>query len=105
MVDEVLPLQAQINWCNDKRLLDQFGTEDPEQPGIYILSDAEREALAAALGDATSQWVKENSPQEAHAWVDRFGEEARAASAKYPMGTSEMEKTDCSELAHLFPQN
>jgi TRAP-type C4-dicarboxylate transport system substrate-binding protein len=105
IVDEVLPLQAQINWCNDKRLLDQFGTDDPQKPGIYILSDEEREALAEALGDATTQWVKSNSPEEAHEWVDRFVEEARAASAAHPMGTSEMEKTDCSELAHLFPQN
>jgi len=103
LVDEVLPLQAQINWCNDKRLLDQFGTDDPDKPGIYILSDEEREALADALGDATTQWVKDNSPEEAHEWVDRFVEEARAASEAHPMGTSEMEKTDCSTLAHLFP--
>jgi len=105
IVDEVLPLQAQINWCNDKRLLDQFGTDDPDKPGIYVVSDEERQALADALGDATISWVKENSPEEAHEWVDRFVEEARAASAAHPMGTSELEKTDCSELAHLFPQN
>jgi len=105
LVDEVLPLQAQINYCNDKRLLDRFGTEDPEEPGIYILSDEEREALAEDLGNATVDWVKENSPEEAHEWVDRFVEEARAASAAHPMGTSEMEKTDCSTLAHLFPEN
>jgi TRAP-type C4-dicarboxylate transport system substrate-binding protein len=105
IVDEVLPLQAQINWCNDKRLLDQFGTDDPAKPGIYVLSDDEREALADALGDATIEWVKANSPEDAHPWVDRFVEEARAASAAHPMGTSEMEQTDCSTLAHLFPQN
>jgi len=105
IVDEVLPLQAQINWCNDKRLLDQLGTDDPSQPGIYILSDEERDALAESLGDATTEWVKENTPPDAHEWVDRFIEEARAASAAHPMGTSEMEKTDCSTLAHLFPQD
>ena len=105
IVEEVLPLQAQINWCNDQRLLEQFGTDDPSKPGIYVLSDEEREALAAALGDATTEWVKANSPEEAHPWVDRFVEEARAASAAHPMGTSEMEKTDCTTLAHLFPQN
>jgi len=105
IVEEVLPLQAQINWCNDQRLLTQLGTDDPAKPGIYILSDDEREALATALGDATTEWVKANSPAEAHPWVDRFVEEAREASAAHPMGTSEMEKTDCSTLAHLFPQN
>jgi TRAP-type C4-dicarboxylate transport system substrate-binding protein len=105
IVDEVLPRQAQINWCNDQRLLEQFGTDDPDKPGIYILSDEEREAFVDALGDATTEWVKANSPEEAHEWVDRFVEEAHAASAAHPMGTSEMEQTDCSEFAHLFPQN
>lgn len=105
LVEEVLPLQAEINWCNDQRLLEKFGTDDPSQPGIYILSDEERQALAEALGDATTQWVKENTPEDAHGWVDRFAEEARAASAANPMGSSKMEQTDCGQLAHLFPQN
>lgn len=105
IVDEVLPLQAQINWCNDQRLLKQFGTEDPQKPGIYILSDEERAALASALGDATTQWVKANTPADADQWVDRFVDEAHAASAAHPMGTSEMEQTDCSKFADLFPQN
>lgn len=104
IVEEVLPFQHKINWCNDKRVLDSFGTTDPSKPGIYVLNPSEQEAFAKALGDATTQWVKANSPAEAHEWVDRFVEEARAASANHPMGTSEVEKTDCSELAEYFPQ-
>ena len=104
IVEEVLPFQHKINWCNDKRVLDQFGTKDPTKPGIYILSDSEREAFAKALGDATTKWVKANSPADAHQWADRFAKEARAASKAHPMGTSEVEKTDCAKLAHYFPK-
>lgn len=104
IVEEVLPFQHKINWCNDKRVLDEFGTADPSKPGIYVLDSSEQEAFAKALGDATTNWVKENSPAEAHPWVDRFVEEARAASAKHPMGTSDVEKTDCSEFAQYFPK-
>jgi len=100
----VLPFQHKINWCNDKRVLDQFGTKDPSKPGIYVLSDQEREAFAKALGDATTKWVKANSPADAHQWTDRFAKEARAASAARPMGTSEVEKTDCAKFAQYFPK-
>jgi len=104
IVEEVLPFQHKINWCNDKRVLDQFGTKDPSKPGIYVLSDSEREAFAKALGDATTKWVKANTPADAHQWVDRFVKEARAASTAHPMGTSQVEKTDCAALAQYFPK-
>lgn len=104
IVEEVLPFQHKINWCNDKRVLDQFGTKDPSKPGIYILSASEQKAFASALGDATTKWVKANSPADAHKWADTFAKEARAASAKHPMGTSEVEKTDCAQMAKYFPQ-
>jgi TRAP-type C4-dicarboxylate transport system substrate-binding protein len=102
IVGELLPLQKQINWCNDQRVMKQYLTKDPSKPGIYILEAAEQKALADALGDATIKWVKSNAPSDAHSWVDRFVKEARAASAANPMGTSSIEKTDCEQLAHHF---
>jgi len=102
MVNEVLPFQKQVNWCNDKRMIDRFGTEDPSKPGIYLASAEEQKALSDALGDATSQWVKANTPDEANEWVDKFAEEARAASEAHPMGSSELEKTDCAEIQPWF---
>jgi TRAP-type C4-dicarboxylate transport system substrate-binding protein len=104
IVEGLIPLSKKTNWCNDQRLLDRFLVEDPSRPGIYILSESEQSALAEALGDATTQWVKANTPPDAHEWVDRFIQEARAATAANPMGTSWLEETDCAELAHLFPQ-
>ena len=102
MVEEVLPFQKKVNWCNDKRVVDQFGTEDPSKPGIYIMQPAEQKALADALGDATTKWVKSNTPADADKWVDRFQEEAKAAVEKNPKGESWIEKTDCSEIKPWF---
>jgi TRAP-type C4-dicarboxylate transport system substrate-binding protein len=102
IVEEVLPFQHKINWCNDQRLIKALQTEDPTKPGIYILKDDERKLFADALGNATIDWVKENTPAEADEWVDRFVKEARAASAANPMGTSEMEKADCDQFAEYF---
>ncbi len=103
IVEEVLPFQHQINWCNDQRLLKVMQTDDPTKPGIYVLSEDERQQFAIALGDATTEWVKANTPADADEWVDRFASEARAASAAHPMGTSKMEKTDCDQFAEYFP--
>ncbi|MET4700383.1 TRAP-type C4-dicarboxylate transport system substrate-binding protein [Constrictibacter sp. MBR-5] len=102
MVEEVLPFQKKVNWCNDKRVIDQFGTEDPSKPGIYIMQAAEQKKLADALGDATTKWVKSNTPADADKWVDRFQEEAKAAVEKNPLGESWIEKTDCSEIKPWF---
>ncbi|WP_158295510.1 TRAP transporter substrate-binding protein [Crenalkalicoccus roseus] len=105
IVEEVIPLSKQLNWCNDQRLLAQYRTEDPGRPGIYVLTEEERQRLAEALGDATTRWVKANTPRDAHKWVDRFIEEARAASQAHPLGSSWIEQTDCTTLAGHFQRS
>jgi TRAP-type C4-dicarboxylate transport system substrate-binding protein len=102
ITEELIPFQKAINWCNDRRVIERFGTDDPSQPGIYIVSDEEQQRLADALGDATTQWVKANTPDEANEWADKFAEEARAASAAHPMGSSDLENTDCSRFDPWF---
>ena len=102
LVEEVLPWAKRANFCNDKRLIDKFGTEDPSQPGIYIMTPEQSKALADKLGDATTKWIKENTPSDADEWVDKFAEEAKAAVAANPMGTNWLEKTDCEELEPIF---
>jgi TRAP-type C4-dicarboxylate transport system substrate-binding protein len=102
VVDEVMPFQKKANWCNDKRVLDQYGTDDPGKPGIFILSADQQKVFADKLGDATLTWVKENTPDEANEWADKFVAEAKAASEANPMGSTDLEKTDCSELAPWF---
>jgi TRAP-type C4-dicarboxylate transport system substrate-binding protein len=100
--DELLPMAKKINYCNDKRLIDQYGTEDPSQPGIYILSEDETKALREELGSVTSDWIKANTPAEADEWVDKFKEEARAAVEANPAGSNWLEETDCEEFAEYF---
>ncbi len=102
MVEEVLPWAKRANFCNDKRLIDKFGTDDPSKPGIYIMKEEEAGKLAAKLGSATSDWIKENTPDAANEWVDKFAAEAKAAVKANPVGSSELEKTDCAKLEPTF---
>ncbi|MEM7744782.1 MAG: hypothetical protein AAF409_13830 [Pseudomonadota bacterium] len=100
--EEVLPLAKAANYCNDKQLIDRFGTEDKSAPGIYVMSQDEAAALASQLGNATQDWIKANTPGGADEWVDKFAEEAKAAVAANPLGASDLEQTDCTEMNALF---
>lgn len=102
MVEKVLPFQKRANWCYDKRVLDKFVTEDATKPGIYVLSPDEAGAFASKLGDATADWVKSKTPDDANKLVDAFVKEARAAVKAHPLGSDPLEKTDCSELEPWF---
>lgn len=102
IVNEVIPFQKQINWCNDKRVIDKYGTQDPAKPGIYILTPEQQEPFVQELGGATTAWVKSKTPEDADKWADKFVEEAKAASKAHPLGTSDLEKTDCSKFQAWF---
>lgn len=102
LVDEVLPWAKRANFCNDKRLIDKFGTDDASKPGIYIMSDDQASALAKKLGNATTEWIKQNTPSKAHEWVDKFAAEAKAAVKANPKGSNWLEKTDCAKLEPIF---
>ena len=102
ILEEVLPFQKQINFCNDKRLVDKFETKDPSKPGIYIMNDAEAGAIKTAAGDATAVWIKSKTPDAANQWVDKFTAEAAAAVKANPAGSSDLEKTDCGAMAKWF---
>ncbi len=102
IVDEVIPFQKRINWCNDKRVLDLYQTTDPSKPGIYVMTGSQQKVLADLLGDATTDWVKKETPEDANPWVDKFVQQAKAASTANPLGSTELEKTDCSKYASWF---
>lgn len=102
VVEDVIPFQKRINWCNDKRVLDLYGTDDPSKPGIFILKPEQQEALASKLGTATTDWVKANTPEGANEWADKFVMEARAASKAHPIGSDPLEKIDCAEFDPWF---
>ena len=101
-VNEIIPFQKKVNWCNDKRLIDQYETKDPTKPGIYIMNDAEAKALSDKLGNASTEWKKKNTPPEADEWVDKFVMEAKAAVEKNPIGSDPLEKTNCADYAQYF---
>ena len=102
MTEEIIPLQKKLNWCNDKRVLDLYKTSDPNKPGIYILTAAQQQSLQKKLGTATTDWIKSKTPDGANQWADKFVQEARAAVKAHPLGTDELEKTDCKEMSPWF---
>lgn len=102
IVEEVLPFQRKANWCNDKQLIDQYGTDDPSKPGIYVMKPDEAEVLADKLGDATQEWIKGNSPSGAHEWVDKFVSEARDLSKAHPADANWLSDVDCTEVQPWF---
>jgi TRAP-type C4-dicarboxylate transport system substrate-binding protein len=102
LVEEVLPWAKRANYCNDKRLIDKYGVDDPSKPGIYIMKPEQAKVLAEKLGSATSDWIKANTPAEADKWVDKFAEEAKAAVEKNPIGSNWLEETDCGKLEPIF---
>ncbi len=102
MTKEIIPLQKKLNWCNDKRVLDLYGTKDPSKPGIYILPAAQQASLQKKLGSATAEWIKSKTPGDADQWVDKFAAEARTAVKAHPIGSDALEATDCAKMAHWF---
>jgi TRAP-type C4-dicarboxylate transport system substrate-binding protein len=99
LVNETIQVQKELNWCVDKLTYDKYGTKDPSKPGVYWMSPQEVTALTGALGDGPARWVKSKTPAAAGEWVDTFRKEGRELSEKNPVGSSWIEKIDCSKHA------
>jgi TRAP-type C4-dicarboxylate transport system substrate-binding protein len=99
--EEIRPFQKEINYCVDQFYIEQYGTEDPDEPGIYLMTDDELEPLWDELGDSIEDFVKAETPDEADEWVDRFVEEAAQASEDNPVGESWIEEIDCEAEGHF----
>jgi len=102
VMNDVLPMAKKLNFCNDKMLIDRFGTKDPSKPGIYVMNADEAGALASKLGNATADWIKGNTPKGADEWVDKFAMEAKAAVAANPAGKGELDGLDCKVYEPIF---
>ena len=58
--------------------------------------------MTAAVGDASTQYVKTKVPPEAQPWVDTFVKEGRELSRQHPPGSSWIEKIDCAKYASVI---
>jgi TRAP-type C4-dicarboxylate transport system substrate-binding protein len=99
LIAETIQLQKELNWCVDKMTYEKYGTKDPSKPGVYWMSPQEVTQLTGALGDGPANWVKSKTPEAARKWVDTFREEGRQLSQQNPVGSSWIEKIDCSKHA------
>ncbi len=102
VVNDFVPFQRAINYCNDKRTLDRFQTTDKNAPGIYVMNQEESAVIQEAEGGATNEWIKTKVDDKGDMLVDKFSQEAKAIVAANPPGSSALEKTDCSKYQPYF---
>lgn len=100
--DDFMPFQRAINFCNDKRLVDKFKTTDNSKPGIYVMTPEESATIMTAEGGATNEWIKTKVDDQGAALVDQFAVEAAQLVKDNPIGSSDLEKIDCSKYADVF---
>jgi C4-dicarboxylate-binding protein DctP len=99
LVTETIQIEKEFNWCVDKMTYEKYGTKDPSKPGVYWMTPQEAAQLTSALGEGPTRWVKSKVPQPALQWVDTFRKEGAELSRANPVGSSWIEKIDCSKHA------
>ncbi|MFK7966046.1 MAG: TRAP transporter substrate-binding protein [Burkholderiaceae bacterium] len=102
VVNDFIPFQMAINYCNDKRTLDKYATDDKTAAGIYVMSPEEAAAIKQAEAGATNAWIKTKVDEKGAMLVDQFDKEAAELVAANPIGSHPIEKTDCAEYAQYF---
>ncbi len=99
VIMETIQMQKELNWCVDKMTYDKYGTKDPSKPGVYWMNPQEVSAFTGSMGDAPARYIKSKTPAAVSPWVDTFIKEGRELSQKHPVGSSWIEKIDCSKHA------
>lgn len=94
---------SELTYCDDLRALEVYGVQDPSQPGVYIMPEAEQQKLMAATGDVVKEALVQALPEAAQ-WVEAFINEGRALSDQYPPGSHPFEQIDCSPYWELREQ-
>lgn len=102
MVNDFIPFQRAINFCNDRRTLDKYKTMDKTAAGIYVMSEAESAVIKTAEDGATNTWIKSKVNDFGDTLVDKFSMEAEALVKANPTGSHALDKTDCSQYAEYF---
>jgi TRAP-type C4-dicarboxylate transport system substrate-binding protein len=101
-VNDFMPFQRAINFCNDQRTLKKFETKDKSAPGIYVMNQNESGVIQKAEGGATNKWIKTKVNNVGDKLVDQFTAEAKALVKANPPGSHVLEKTDCTKYAQYF---
>lgn len=102
IVNDFIPFQRGINYCNDQRMLSKFETKDKSAPGIYVMTDDEAAAMKAAEGGATNEWIKSKVDDRGDELVDLFTTEAEELVKANPTGSHALEATDCGIYQEYF---
>ncbi len=100
--NDFLPFQRAINFCADQRIVKQFKTTDKKAPGIYIMTPEEAAQIKSAEGGATNEWIRSKVDEKGAKLVNAFELEAAQLVAENPLGSSAVEKVDCSQFDKVF---
>ena len=101
-INDFIPFQKAMNFCNDKRLVDKYKVTDKSKVGIYVMNPTEAAVLQKAEDGATNNWIKTKVDAIGDKMVDQFTAEAKALVIANPLGSSALEKTDCTAYAAFF---
>jgi TRAP-type C4-dicarboxylate transport system substrate-binding protein len=97
----------QFTWCDDQRTIREIGTDDVNQPGMLVHPPEVvelfygRDILGNDVIDAVTAAVSDDAKPLVATWF----EEAQGLNAAYPLGTSDIETTDCApydEMADFY---
>jgi TRAP-type C4-dicarboxylate transport system substrate-binding protein len=69
IVNDFIPFQKAINFCNDKRLVDKYKVTDKSKAGIYVMNPTEAAVLQKAEGGATNNWIKTKVDATGAKWL------------------------------------
>lgn len=100
---EAAQLSLQFNWCNDQGVVEEFLTDDPNEPGFYLHPPESAQLFIGndVLGEVVRVAVENSVAEEARPLVASWFAEAQALSAAHPPGSSEIEQTDCGPVNEL----
>lgn len=99
---DLMMYQRKLQWCSDNIIMEEFGTKDPNKPGIFVVSPQQVEAFKKATGDAVANALAEKLGGESKQWIFKFMEEGKQLVAKHPIGSDPVESLDCKPYQEML---
>jgi len=100
---EAARMSLQFTWCDDQHVIGEFGTDDPNQPGLLQHPPEVTELFFGSeiQGDDVTTAIENAVDEEARGLVRSWFEEAQALSAAHPPGSTDIEQADCGPIREL----
>jgi len=102
-IRETADMSRLFTWCVDQKAIEQFGTDDVNEPGLLIHPPEVVELFYgnAILGDDVTNAIANSLDPEIAPLVRSWFAEAQALSAAHPPGSHAIEATDCGPIDEM----